>query len=53
MWCSSSFFKKNADLVTDLKEKNDGKTGVHFKEYPGLIIPPPFVHNKKYYKKTL
>jgi hypothetical protein len=38
--------------VTDLKEKNNGKRLYIVKEYPGLIIPPPFVHNKKYLQKN-
>jgi hypothetical protein len=37
--------------VKDLKKTTE-KRLYTVKEYPGLIIPPTFNHNKKYAKKT-
>jgi hypothetical protein len=37
--------------VKDLKEKRWKKMLSTFKEYPGMIIQPTFVHTKKYYRK--
>jgi hypothetical protein len=44
-------FKKSSVLVKDLKKTTE-KRLYTVKEYPGLIIPPTFNHNKKYAKKT-